>query len=100
MGDVIHVVFGQPDPASPDEDHADLISIVAELEPTQALSVLSNALFRSAARQEWARPGGAMARFARVPSRHAKTVLGCAENLAVRLISLTSERGFNVPPFN
>ena len=40
MGDVIHVDFGQPDPA-----YADLISIVAELEPTQALSVLSNALF-------------------------------------------------------
>lgn len=45
MGDVIHVDFGQPDPASPDEEHADLISIVAELEPTRALSVLSNALF-------------------------------------------------------
>jgi len=45
MGDVIHVDFGQPDPASPDEEYADVMSIVAELEPTHALSVLSNALF-------------------------------------------------------
>ena len=45
MGDVIHVDFGQPDPAYPDEEHADLVSIVVELEPTQALLVLSNALF-------------------------------------------------------
>ena len=44
MGDVIHVDFGQPDPASPDE-YADVMGIVAELEPTHALSVLSNALF-------------------------------------------------------
>jgi hypothetical protein len=45
MGDVIRVDFGQPDAASPDEDYADVVSIVAELEPTHALSVLSNALF-------------------------------------------------------
>jgi hypothetical protein len=45
MGDVIHVDFAQPDAASPDEDYADVVSIVAELEPTHALSVLSNALF-------------------------------------------------------
>ena len=45
MGDVIHVDFGQPDPASPDEEYADVVSIVAALEPTHALSVLSNALF-------------------------------------------------------
>ena len=44
MGDVIHVDFG-PDPASPDDEYADVMSIVAELEPTHALSVLSNALF-------------------------------------------------------
>ena len=45
MGDVIHVDFAQPDPAAPHEEHSDLISIVVELEPTQALVVLSNALF-------------------------------------------------------
>ena len=45
MDNVIHVDFGRPDPASPDEEHADVVSIVAELEPTQALAVLSNALF-------------------------------------------------------
>ena len=45
MGDVIHVDFGQPNPASPDEEYADVVSIVAALEPTHALSVLSNALF-------------------------------------------------------
>ena len=45
MGDVIHVDFGQPDPASPDEEYAEVMSIVAELQPTHALLVLSNALF-------------------------------------------------------
>jgi hypothetical protein len=45
MGDVIHLDFGQPDPASPDEESADVMSIVAELEPNHALLVLSNALF-------------------------------------------------------
>jgi hypothetical protein len=44
MGEVIHVDFG-PDPPSPDKHYADVMSIVAELEPTHALSVLSNALF-------------------------------------------------------
>ena len=45
MGDVIHVDFGQPDPASPAEEYAEVMSIVAELQPTHALLVLSNALF-------------------------------------------------------
>ena len=45
MDNVNHVDFGRPDPAFPDEEHADVVSIVAELEPTQALSVLSDALF-------------------------------------------------------
>jgi hypothetical protein len=45
MGDVIQIDFGQPDPASPDEEYADVMRIVAELEPTRALLVLSNAVF-------------------------------------------------------
>ena len=45
MGDVIQVDFGQPDSASSNEEYADVMSIVAELEPTHALLVLSNALF-------------------------------------------------------
>ena len=35
MGDVIHVDFGQPDPASPDEEHADLVARYA-LAPQQS----------------------------------------------------------------
>lgn len=46
MGDVIHVEFGSPDdPASPDEEYADVMNVVAELEPARALLVLSNVLF-------------------------------------------------------
>ena len=45
MGDVIHVDFGQTNPATLEEEYADVMSIVVELEPTHALLVLSNALF-------------------------------------------------------
>jgi hypothetical protein len=45
MGDVIQVDFGQPNPASPDEEYAEVMRFVVELEPAHALLVLSNALF-------------------------------------------------------
>ena len=45
MGDVIQVDFGQPEATAPDEACADVMGIVAELEPTQSLLVLSNTLF-------------------------------------------------------
>ena len=45
MGNVIHVDFGQTNPPCPPDEYADVISIVAELEPADTFAVLSNALF-------------------------------------------------------
>ena len=45
VGEVIHVDFGQADPATPDEEREDVMSLVMELEPAHALKVLENALF-------------------------------------------------------
>lgn len=45
MGNVMHVDFGQTNPPCPPDEYADVISIVAELEPAHTFAVLSNALF-------------------------------------------------------
>jgi hypothetical protein len=45
MGNVIHVDFGQTDPPPQEEEYADVMSIVAQLEPRHALEVLQNVLF-------------------------------------------------------
>lgn len=45
MGNVIHVDFGQTDPPPLEDEYADVMSIVAQLEPTHALEVLQNVLF-------------------------------------------------------
>jgi hypothetical protein len=46
VGNVIHIDFGQTDdPPCPPEKYAEVISIVAELEPAHAFKVLENALF-------------------------------------------------------
>jgi hypothetical protein len=45
MGNVIHVDFGQADPFPLAEEYAEVMSIVAELEPADALEVLQNVLF-------------------------------------------------------
>jgi hypothetical protein len=45
MGNVIHVDFGQADPFALAEEYAEVMSIVAELEPADALEVLQNVLF-------------------------------------------------------
>jgi Mlc titration factor MtfA (ptsG expression regulator) len=45
MGEVIQVDFGQARPPCSPDEYAEVISIVAELEPARAFAVLSNALF-------------------------------------------------------
>jgi hypothetical protein len=45
MGNVIHVDFGQADPPPLAEDYAEVMNIIAELEPAHALEILQNVLF-------------------------------------------------------
>ena len=70
MGELIQVDFGQiQSPCAPDE-YAEVISIVEALEPGRAFAVLSNALFAVLLAKNGRVVQRAMARPARLPSRH------------------------------